>query len=517
MKIKLLTAAVAATIIAAEVSAHGYVSMPEGRSYACKTGLNVECGAVQWEPQSVEGPDGDPRFPIGGPADGTIAAAGSPAWAELNAQSPSRWYKHDFASGYQTFEWTFTANHVSRDWRYFITKADWNPAEMLTRGQFDLEPFCAYDGAMVRPPMVIQHNCYVPEREGYHVVLAVWDVGDTAASFYNMIDLNFAGENPVSPEPEVDPIAEVGLISGAIALNTGDTISTIIYDQYGELPELSVSYEATGSVSGSVASFELAKLINETGIYYAGQRNGEVISAVTGANTIYAKAPIVNVETRVEFAPEPEAEFAADVTGLPSLIEFEGMLDIPFIVSVTANATVSATLYDANQDVVIGDDWSLGGSADLKLHVHMPREETYTLVVVATEIDSNGVVQLSEAITLVDASVEPEVEVEVCEAVDSLAQAYPAFDASATYKGGELVSYNGLVYRAKWWTQGAAPDATDAFELVSDVVLPYSDTTVYNGGDQATFAGGLYEAKWWTRGNDPLTGPWIRIGDAPSC
>jgi len=223
------------------------------------------------------------------------------------------------------------------------------------------------------------------------------------------------------------------------------------------------------------------------------------------------------VETRVDFAPEPEAEFAANVTGVPSLIEFEGMLDIPFTVSVTANATVSATLYDANQNVVTGDDWSLGGSADLKLHVHMPREETYTLVVVATEIDGNGVIQMSEAITLVDASVEPEVEVEVCDAVDSLAQAYPAFDASATYKGGELVSYNGLVYRAKWWTQGTAPDATDAFELVSDVVLPYSDTTVYNGGDQATFAGGLYEAKWWTRGNDPLTGPWIRIGDAPSC
>ena len=65
---------------AADIFAHGYVSEPPGRSYLCKLGDNTGCGAVQWEPQSVEGPDGSPRFPVGGPEDGTIAAAGSPSW-----------------------------------------------------------------------------------------------------------------------------------------------------------------------------------------------------------------------------------------------------------------------------------------------------------------------------------------------------------------------------------------------------------------------------------------------------
>ena len=181
-----------------DVFAHGYVSEPAGRSYLCKLGDNTGCGAVQWEPQSIEGPDGSPRFPVGGPEDGTIAAAGSPSWSELNAQTPSRWYKHDFAAGYQTFEWTFTANHVSRDWRYFITQHGWDPSQPLSRESFDLDPFCEYDGGMERPPMVIQHNCYVPEREGYHVIMAVWDVGDTAASFYNAIDVNFAGDNVIT-------------------------------------------------------------------------------------------------------------------------------------------------------------------------------------------------------------------------------------------------------------------------------------------------------------------------------
>ena len=97
--------------------------------------------------------------------------------------------------------------------------------------------------------MVIQHNCYVPEREGYHVIMAVWDVGDTAASFYNAIDVNFSGDNTnvtPDPEPEVDPFTEVGLISGAIALESGDVMTTLVYDERGELPALSVSYTGVG-------------------------------------------------------------------------------------------------------------------------------------------------------------------------------------------------------------------------------------------------------------------------------
>lgn len=517
-----LAAAVAGVTFTSMAFGHGYVSSPEGRSFACKTGLNSGCGAVQYEPQSVEGPDGNPRFPIGGPADGTIAAAGSPAWSELNAQSPSRWFKHDFASGYQTFEWTFTANHVSRDWRYFITKTDWNPSEMLTRDQFDLDPFCEYDGAMVRPPMKITHNCYVPEREGYHVILAVWDVGDTAASFYNMIDVSFSGNNPVAPEPEVDPFTEVGLISGAIALDAGDVISTVVYDKTGELPELSVSYEATGYVSGATASLELARAINESNVgYYAGQRDGDAFFPVAGQNRIYTAGGITTVETTVDFAPEPEFVFEASLVA-DSVVEINGMgmTDVNFTVSTNANSIVTATLYNEFGDTVIGDEYSLGGTVDLKLHVHEAVEGDLTLVVVANAIDYNDTKQMTATVRVEDNRVvveEPTPEPEQCDATDPMADMHPTFDFGVTYTGGELVSYNGLVYKAKWWTRGSAPDATDAFELVSDVTLPYSDATTYQGGDRATYQGGLYEAKWWTRGSNPEQGPFTRIGDAPSC
>jgi len=518
------------------VVAHGYVSEPEGRSYLCKLGDNIGCGAVQWEPQSVEGPDGNPRFPIEGPEDGTIAAAGSPTWSELNAQTPSRWYKHDFAAGYQTFEWTFTANHASRDWRYFMTKPGWNASQPLSREAFDLNPFCEYDGGMVRPPMVVQHSCDVPEREGYHVILAVWDVGDTAASFYNAIDVNFAGNDVVIPlEPETDVLEEVGLISGAIALEAGDTLSTLAYDEDGEIPSMSVSYQAEGYTSGSAAALSLARAINDASVgYYAGQRDGEVFVPVAGQNRIYSDSGITNVEVRVDYAPEPEFVYTATLDADDRVeINAMGMTDVNFTIAVNANSLVTATLFDELGDTVIGDEWSLSGEADLKLHVHEAVAGTLTLVVIADSLDTSGTKQITTVVQVEDNRVIPNpddndhsdtdhdhTEPGTCDVTDPMAGMFAAYSDATTYTGGETVAYQGLVYEAKWWTRGKTPDTTDAFELISEVTLGYSDNTIYEGGDQARYQGKLYEAKWWTRGTAPSStapnnnGPWALIGDA---
>ena len=90
--------------------AHGYISQPESRNYLCKTGGNSQCGGVQWEPQSVEGPSG---FPQSGPQDGQIASAGSPRWSELNIQTSDRWTKREVQPGPFAISWTFPANHVT--------------------------------------------------------------------------------------------------------------------------------------------------------------------------------------------------------------------------------------------------------------------------------------------------------------------------------------------------------------------------------------------------------------------
>ncbi len=40
------------------------------------------------------------------------------------------------------------------------------------------------------------------------------------------------------------------------------------------------------------------------------------------------------------------------------------------------------------------------------------------------------------------------------------------FDPNKDYFGGELVTYNGYVYRALWWNRGTTPDNSTAWELV---------------------------------------------------
>lgn len=53
--------------------AHGYMDSPASRALLCKQGENNNCGAVQYEPQSIEAKKG---FPEAGPEDGKIASGG---------------------------------------------------------------------------------------------------------------------------------------------------------------------------------------------------------------------------------------------------------------------------------------------------------------------------------------------------------------------------------------------------------------------------------------------------------
>lgn len=540
-----VVAGVAAMSLSVESFAHGYVSQPKSRSYLCKLGENTNCGAIQYEPHSVEGPDGSPRFPLGGPADGTIAAAGSPAWSELNAQTPTRWAKNDIAAGTNVFTWTFTANHVARDWRYFITTPYWDQSQPLSRSAFELTPFCEYDGGMVRPPMTIQHTCEVPSREGYHVILAVWDVGDTAASFYNAIDVNFDGSD--APAIEDSQFVEVGAISGAIALNEGDVIYTRVMDENGENLLMSASYTATTATSGAVASLELARAINSQGYFSAGEKTGATFTPIAGANKIYAqeKDNIQSIQVAVEFVDvDTESEYQAILSGVDESLEISsvGMADVHFTLSTNAAMDVVATLFDSNGSTVTSDTFMVdhtvpitddSGACEapepsvsmqpvsLKLHVHEAVAGNFTLVVVATAIKGNATIQSTANVTLVAAAVDTPADDDSgsCDISDPMASMQTAFSSSTVYTGGELVSYSGLVYEAKWWTVDTAPDATDAFELVSDVALAYSDSTIYVDGAEAIFQGNVYRANWWTLGSSPLasTEIWSLVGPAPSC
>lgn len=169
---------------------HGYINYPPSRAFLCSSGggyLNKNCGTIQYEPQSIEGPKG---FPLAGPMDGHIASAGKPQFYQLDEQNATRWFKVDLKSGENQFNWHLTARHRTTSWQFFITQPDWDMNKPLTRSAFDLTPFCEqYDDGKL-PISDVKITCDIPKRQGYNIILGVWTIYDTKNAFYQIIDAN---------------------------------------------------------------------------------------------------------------------------------------------------------------------------------------------------------------------------------------------------------------------------------------------------------------------------------------
>ncbi|WP_318500289.1 chitinase [Photobacterium leiognathi] len=138
--------------------------------------------------------------------------------------------------------------------------------------------------------------------------------------------------------------------------------------------------------------------------------------------------------------------------------------------------------------------------------------------------------------------------------VDPPVDGVATWESNKVYVGGDKVSYQGAVYKAKWWTQGdnpasggswalesgtpVIPDPVDPVEPPVDPVDPvdpveppidpvepvdpvdppvtgspaWNASAIYVGGDKVSYQGSEYQAKWWTTGNKPDAGdPWKKI------
>ncbi|MFB6365056.1 lytic polysaccharide monooxygenase, partial [Paenibacillus elgii] len=186
----MLLMAVVMLLFSDRAFAHGYINSPESRAYLCHIKQNKDCGQVTYEPQSVEA-KGLKGFPEKGPADGKIASAEDGNFSELDQQSATRWSKVPMTAGTQTFTWTLKAAHATTSWKYYITKQNWDQNAPLSRASFDLTPFCSVNDGGKKPLETRSDTCNVPSRTGYQVILAVWEVADTANAFHQVIDVNF--------------------------------------------------------------------------------------------------------------------------------------------------------------------------------------------------------------------------------------------------------------------------------------------------------------------------------------
>lgn len=122
---------------------------------------------------------------------------------------------------------------------------------------------------------------------------------------------------------------------------------------------------------------------------------------------------------------------------------------------------------------------------------------------------------------------------------------YPIWQASAAYVAGYKVIWQGAIYQANWWSQGAAPGSTASDSATSGPWLligpvpagstsytpkllgaadqpTWSPKTVYRQGQRVSFHGLPYQARWYTMGDQPLDelpgnpdSPWEPLFTAP--
>ncbi|MGL5085467.1 MAG: lytic polysaccharide monooxygenase [Clostridium sp.] len=199
--------------ISEEANAHGYVN--KGRAALGKEGINVNVGGAQYEPQSIESVG---NFPESGPADGQIASAGH--FPELDEQSADRWVKVPMKGGENTFNWTLTAPHRTKEWKYYITKKGWDVNDKLERSDF--EEIERFDGKNEIPQKTVTHTINVPtDREGYYVILGVWEIADTGNAFYQVMDVDLSNDGQGGGEDNIAPTAPTSVHS------MGETTSTV--------------------------------------------------------------------------------------------------------------------------------------------------------------------------------------------------------------------------------------------------------------------------------------------------
>lgn len=364
----LTTCAASLTLMAAmlgsqQVCAHGYMDEPPSRAYACKLGLNTHCGPAQYEPQTVgEAPKGFPHF---GPADGKIPSGANATFAALDAQSASRWHLTEIKNRSIEFSWFYTAAHKSTRWEYFITKAGWNPNQPLNRAALDATPFCTVEGGGGVPVdgpaggnglAAKKHACSIPsDRSGQHIILGAWTVDDTAAAFYDVVDVNITAEAGTGPGP--DGWTNVGAIKPTQTLLPGDSVRARAFAGSAPSAEYSFVLDIKSAADGQPEnwSFNLAETVNAANKpVRAGVRNEDgTIEPIKGANTLYAKpeSGVTRYELQTTLVPDPGAYMHVhDVA--PEYVLHAGRGTVGLTVMSNKDITVEATVYDGSNKQV---------------------------------------------------------------------------------------------------------------------------------------------------------------------
>lgn len=400
-------------VFTTKASAHGYIDSPGSRAYLCKIGANQDCGAVIYEPQSLETKKG---FPAAGPADGKIASAGG-IFPKLDEQSATRWTKVSMSPGQNTFKWTLTARHATTSWKYYITNQNWDPNSPLTRAQFDLTPFCSVNYNGVQPPATYTDTCNVPNRTGYQVILAVWEIADTANAFYNVIDVDFGGGGPADTVAPTAPaslaVSNIAATSAALSwAASSDNVGVTSYKIYNGTTLLA------STANGSALSYNLTGLTANTSYTLTVRAFDAAGNSSPQSNAVTFTTPAIPVDATAPTAP----------TGL-------------HVMGSVTSSTVPL-MWNASTDNVGVTGYRVYNGSTLVMTV-----SGTTLSYDVTGLEANT--SYTFTVRAIDAAGNVSADSNAISATTAATPSATAWAANTTYTAGTLVTYNGVTYECR--------------------------------------------------------------------
>ena len=336
------------------------------------------------------------------PGDGWIASGGNGGgYGAINEQTATRWYKNRITPGEHTFTWTYTASHPIAYQEFYITKNGWNPNAPLTRDSFDPTPIARFEGNNQMPGTSTDRKVTIPaDHSGYHVVLATWKVGDTPASFYQVIDFDIDNDG-TAPEWNV-----IGSMQPEPLL-PGDKVGVRVFTAQGEQtpPGTTLMIDREELGQPNVWPHALATKLNQMGTlgFRTGVLNaqGEVVPNY-GQNQFYVR-PDSRV-TRVELVKEiADLPTQLRLTGLQtSYTATDGRVNLHFNAIATGNEnyTINAMVFDSKGTPLA---YGLGTPGNNQPHFHIALESaapgTYDIVAVAT-VNNEGKAQATHRFTV---------------------------------------------------------------------------------------------------------------------